>query len=88
MIFSKSDTDDDTVNLEVSEIQENSFDVPFEEVTEKEGLRYVGGFIVRKFPEYEYLGTNVPDGDKTWIGKICRNPGSLKTPSVCFFFNN
>lgn len=90
MIFSKSDTDDDTVNLEVSEIQENSFDVPFEEptfeeVTEKEGLRYVGGFIVRKFPEYEYLGTNVPDGDKTWIGKICRNPGSLKTPSVWFF---
>lgn len=45
----------------------------------------MGGLIVRKLPEYEYLGKNVPDGDETWIGIICRNPGKLKTPSVWFF---
>lgn len=36
IIFSNSDTDDDTVNLEVSDIQENSFDISLEQPTFEE----------------------------------------------------
>lgn len=56
-----------------------------EEQMEDEGLRYVGGYIVRKFPQHGFLGTHVEQGDNTWIGAICRKEGSLMAPSMDFF---
>ena len=50
-----------------------------------EGLRYVGGFLVRKFPQYGHLGESVTVHDKTWIGEISRFQSKLKTPSKYFF---
>lgn len=59
--------------------------IQLEDVVEKEALRYVGGFIVRKFPQYEFLGSNVQEGDHTWVGTVSRHVGKLKQPSNKFY---
>ena len=41
-------------------------DIDLENVVETEGLRYFGGFIVHKFPQYQFLGCKVEEGDGTW----------------------
>lgn len=57
----------------------------FEECMESEGLRYVAGFIARKFPQYAGLGTVMKSKDNTWIGAICRKSGKLFIPSDDFY---
>lgn len=52
---------------------------------ETEGLRYVGGFIVRKFPQYKFLGSNAPEDDNTWLGAVSREKTKLMSPSTKFF---
>ena len=52
---------------------------------ESDGLRFLGGFIVRKFPNFEFLGSNVEDGDSTWIGYVAREKGKLMKPYQSFF---
>lgn len=64
-----------------------SFDVQgmnFEDAMEAEGLRYVGGFLVKKFPQYEFLGSNSTKNDNTWISACSRVEGKLKTPNKDF----
>ena len=60
MLFtSDADFDIDIENMPDTQV---SYDVErgsLEECMEAEGLRYVGGFIARKFPQYSSLGTNV-----------------------------
>ena len=51
---------------------------------ETEGLRYVGGYIAKMFPQYQFLESDVGKED-TWIGFISRKPGKLKNPSLDFF---
>ena len=46
-------------------------------VSVNEGFRYVGGYIVKKFPQYSFLGTNIAHDDSTWIGEIYRSKGKL-----------
>ena len=72
-----SSTVDDPANISESEIN-------FEDAMETEGLRYVGGYIARKFPQYQ-LGNNVESGDNTWIETICRHEGKLMKPTSEFF---
>ena len=52
-----------------------------EKVAEKEGLQYVGGYIVKKFPQYQDLGEVVASGDKSWIGVVSRAEGKLFKPN-------
>lgn len=52
-----------------------------EECTQLEGLRYFGEFMAKKFPQYNFLVTNVQPHDKTWIGAICRHEGALLSPT-------
>lgn len=47
-------------------------------------LQYVGGYIVRKFPEYEFLGTAATKGDGSWIGAESARDGTLLQPSEEF----
>ena len=53
-------------------------------VSVNEGLKYVGGYIVKKFPQYSFLGTNIAHDDSIWTGEICRSKGKLMTPSNNF----
>lgn len=52
---------------------------------ETEGLRYLGGFIVSKFPQYKFLGSHAPENDNTWIGAVSRVKTKLMSPSTLFF---
>lgn len=49
----------------------------------KGGQRY-GGYIVRKFPENEFLGKEVEKDEKNGLEEISRNGGSLMTQSKKF----
>ena len=40
---------------------------------------------MKKFPQYEALGSNIEKNDNTWIGVKCRYQGALKKPSDEFF---
>lgn len=57
----------------------------FENAVEEEGLRYFGGFVVKKFPQYECLGSQVSKEDTSWIGAVSRGEGKLFKPSCEFF---
>lgn len=52
---------------------------------ENQGMLYFGGYIVKKFPKYPFLGQNVEANDTSWVGKICRQVGRLMKPSDDFF---
>lgn len=60
---------------------------PIADVIEEESLRYIGGYIARKFcVKYPYLGhkkVECPSMNKTWIDEI--NRGELYTPAPTFF---
>ena len=58
-----------------------------EDAMETEGLRYVGGYIAKKFPQYQLLESDVGK-ENTWIGFTSRKPGKLKNPSHDFFAQN
>lgn len=55
------------------------------ECTELEGLRYFGGFVARKFPQYVFLGLNVTANDNTWLGEISWAEEKLLTPTTEFY---
>ncbi|KAK4318382.1 hypothetical protein Pmani_010619 [Petrolisthes manimaculis] len=57
----------------------------FEDEMETEGLKYLGGYIVHKFPQHQFLGSNVEKNDHTWISNICRANQKLMKPSNQFF---
>lgn len=82
MLFSTDQSFDSegNENSEVPTVKQASL----EDCMEAEGLRYVGGFITRKFPQYS-LGGNVTSDDNTWVGQICRNDGKLMVPSEEFY---
>ena len=90
MFFSISDDkdlvneDDQLITADDKEnLDENGID--FEEAMEIEGLRYVGGYIAHKFPQYQYLGTPAIDTeDKTWIESVSREKGKLTKPTCEF----
>ena len=84
------DIDFDLGTPESDEVQDNvSLCKPGEETTdviEEEALRYIGGYIVRKFSmRYPHLGKNVNSNIecKTWIDMV--NRGQLYTPSNEFY---
>lgn len=72
MLFSVVDAEE-TVN-------EKDQDTDFEQVAEIEGLNYLGGFIAKKFPQYEFLRTNAQSGN-TWVDYKCESNGKLIVPS-------
>lgn len=84
MLFS-CDTQFHVGNNEACDISFNVAEGCLEKCMEAEGLRYIGGFIARKFPQYDFLGQNVTPEDNTWIGEICRKDGKLMTPSDEFY---
>lgn len=71
-----------TVNEDESQCDKPpSFDVQgvtFEDAMETEALRYVGGSVVKKYPQYEFLGSPVEKDDNTWISAISRCQRKLK----------
>lgn len=84
MLFST----DQTLNNEEGDDEFSLFNVKeptLENCMETEGLKYIGGFIVKKFPKYSNLGEHVKANDDTWIGAVSGNPGKLMTPSTEFF---
>lgn len=88
MLFADLDADESVVedaNLENEKMNCEDFGTSLEDAVEMEGLRYVGGYIARKFPQYDYLGATVPPGYKSWIGAVEREPGKLTVPSSDFF---
>ena len=54
-------------------------------MTEEQGLLYFGGYIVKRFPQYSFLGQNVTADDATWVGVISRQERKLMIPSDRFF---
>lgn len=48
-------------------------------------MRYVGGYIVKKFPQYSFLGGNISTADSTWLGEISRILEGFKTLSNEFW---
>ena len=73
-------------------LEENSenFDTEFQERTletaaDEEGLRYVGGFLASKFPEYQFLGCKLKKVHGTWISEVERDKDKLTSPSAEFF---
>lgn len=54
-----------------------------EDEIEKQDLRYLGGFIARKFPNYAYQGEHMKPGNTNWVEEITRN-GKLLMPSEYF----
>lgn len=72
--------DSENYDLDVSEEEQK-----LEHCMEAEGLRYIGGFIARRFPQHAFLGNHVRADDDTWIGEICREQGKLMTPSPDFY---
>lgn len=84
MLFSSLDGDDHNAQLDSVDFHDIS-DPKFETEMEKEGLRYLGGFIAHKFPQHQFLGEHVTESDTTWIGEACRKQGRLMTPSETYF---
>lgn len=84
MVFAM-DEEDSKPNCEEPFALDVQDPITFEDAMESESLRYVGGYVVRKFPQYQYLGSDVSKDDKTWISSICRYAGRLKTPSKDFY---
>lgn len=76
---SEDDTRDD--NDLLTDFPENS---TLEQEMEEQGLLYFGGYIVKKFPHYSFLGRNVELNDETWIGHICRKENKLMKPDEDF----
>lgn len=76
-----SDVDDDLLS-DATVMQENAPS----KVVEEESLRYIGGYIVRKFRvKYPHLGeqnADCPSNRQSWIGYI--NRGALSYPSEDF----
>lgn len=63
----------------------NTVDETFENVMEKEGLQYVGGYIAYKFSQYSNLGSKITAADSdTWISQIQKTQSSLMKPSSEF----
>ncbi|KAK3855025.1 hypothetical protein Pcinc_038544 [Petrolisthes cinctipes] len=88
MLFATLDADDSMVedeNLENEQMNCLDFGTNLEDAVEMEGLRYVGGYIASKVPQYGFLGSIVQPGDKSWIGIAGREPGKLMVPSSDFF---
>lgn len=89
MLFASLDENDESMadntcnDHELDNLPDRCQDL--ENEMKSEGLRYFGGFIVRKFPKYEFLGSNVEDGDNTWIEHVAREKGKLMKPSQYFF---
>ena len=80
MLFCLPEKELQTCNDEDQEIGEDLL----EDAMEEGGLQYVGGFIARKFPQYDFLGTKVTKGDGTWIGAVSRGDGKLMKPKKDF----
>ena len=59
--------------------------VTLEGMMEEQGLLYFGGYIVKRFPQYSFLGQNVTADDATWVGVISRQERKLMIPSYRFF---
>lgn len=74
----EDENDDDDKGFERSELN-------LETVSEMEGLRYVGGYIAHKFPQYQHLGTTAQPEDNSWIGAISKVEGKLFTPTREFW---
>lgn len=85
MLFSAYNLSDDEEenDLYIDDIVPDT--VTFETEMEKQGLLYFGGYIVKKFPNYSFLGEAVGENDTSWIGEICRQEGKLMKPSDYFF---
>lgn len=58
--------------------------VSVEEELGREGIIYFGGFIVKKFPHYPFLGQQIGTDENNWLGAICRFHGKLMKPSDKF----
>ncbi|KAK4311967.1 hypothetical protein Pmani_016558 [Petrolisthes manimaculis] len=63
-------------------------DVPvsleLESEIKSEGLRYLGGYIAFKFPQFQFLGSHVKAGEGTW-NEAASHSKALMTPSDFFF---
>lgn len=81
MMFCSLDLSDSMPDQELPEETE----IFFEEEMEKEGLQYLGGYIVHKFPQYGLLGSETEGGSDNWIKTISRHEWKLKEPSRVFF---
>ena len=56
-----------------------------ENVADEVGLRYVGGYVASKFPEYQFLGCKLKKVHGTWISAVERHEDKLTSPSAEFF---
>ena len=65
--------------------EDTDMNFDLESVTEAEGLRYIGGYIARKFPQYQ-LGFKFQKGEEaTWLDEISRQNQKLFKPSSEFY---
>ena len=74
--ISDNDQDDSVESVE---------NISLEEAMAMEGLRYFGGFIAKKFPQYQFLRKETEEEqEKTWIEDVARMQGKLIHPSLHF----
>lgn len=66
MLFTSMDAEND-LEFEGGDTQEDLEKnyLNLEHVSEMEGLRYVGGYIAHKFPQYQFLGLRIQSGEKS-----------------------
>ncbi|XP_066962006.1 uncharacterized protein [Macrobrachium rosenbergii] len=84
MVFASSEDEkmpeEETDNVDTEFAERTS-----ENVADEEGLRYVGGYVASKFPEYQFLGCKLKKLNGTWISAVERHEDNLTEPSAEFF---
>ena len=87
MLFASLDPNDMATDDTTHNSCYNDAIAPLELETEMktEGLRYLGGYIAFKFPQFEFLGSHVKAGEGTWNEAASRSQECLMTPSDFFF---
>ena len=86
MVFAA--TEDEKIQQEESEDLNLEFqEKTLETVADEEGLRYVGGYVASKFPEYQFLGCKLKKVQGTWISAEERDTDKLASPSAEFLMN-
>ncbi|XP_076058933.1 uncharacterized protein LOC143035815 [Oratosquilla oratoria] len=84
MLFAMLDFEDVDEEGEGDDITLEESKDTLENCIEIEALRYVGGFIAKKFPQYNFLASEMIEKE-TWVDFICQIDNGLKSPSVDFF---
>ena len=84
MVFAA--TEDEKIQQEESEDLNLEFqEKTLETVADEEGLRYVGGYVASKFPEYQFLGCKLKKENGTWISAVERHQDESTKLSPKFF---